>query len=185
MGVMYKGIELEGLDKKVGFYHSNAMHAAGLGPNVGTEFLDKICEYKRADLSPEQFDEINKLWSVVKMNYQICNGGIHQYFGNGFDEHYLSDDTEIEIFDKDEQVKMLQKLYGFAVQVLPENLVENSKLFRMRQIVLWSIMFIIRNSWSPWFIVKIRKIDWKLPDMGLDWLNCWGMTMRSFEWPRE
>ena len=131
MSVSYKGIELEGIDKQVGLFHSNAMHHAGLDPNIGTEYLDKICEYKRADLKPEQFDEINKLWSVVKMNYQICNGGIHQYFGNGYDEHYLSDDNELEIFDKDEQVKMLQKLYGFAAQVLPENLVENSKLFRI------------------------------------------------------
>lgn len=131
MSVFYKGIELEGLDKDTKLFHSIAMHHMGQDPNVGTDYLDKICEYKRADVPPALFDEINKLWSVVKMNYQICNGGIHQYFGNRYHEGYLSQDKEVEIFDKDEQVKVLQKLYGMAVQVLPENVVENSKLFRI------------------------------------------------------
>ena len=131
MSIMYKGIELEGLDKDTKLFHSVAMHHLGQDPNVGTEYLDQLCEYKRADVPPALFDEINKLWSVVKMNYQICNGGIHQYYVNGYDNHYVSEDREVEIFDKDEQVKMLQKLYGVAIQVFPDNLVENSKLFRI------------------------------------------------------
>lgn len=131
MSVMYKGIEIEGVEKKVGFYHSNAMHAMGLDDNVGTDFLDKVCEYKRADLTSEQFDEINKLWSVVKMNYQICNGGIHQYFGNRYDEGWKSEDGETEIWGKDEQVAMMRKLHGFACEVLPDCSVENSRLHRI------------------------------------------------------
>ncbi len=131
MSVLYKGIELEGLEKDTKLFHSIAMHHVGQDPNVGTEYLDKICEYKRAELPEAQFDEINKLWSVVKMNYQICNGGIHQYFVNGYHEEFETSDGETKIWDKDEQVKMLQKLYGVAIQVFPENSVENSKLFRM------------------------------------------------------
>lgn len=131
MSVIYKGIALEGLDKKVGFYHSNAMRAMGQDGNQNADYLEKICEYKKADLPPEQFDEINKLYSVVKMNYQICNGGIHQYFGNHFDESWKSEDGETEIWDKDAQVVMLQKLYGFACKVLPDNLAENSRFFRI------------------------------------------------------
>lgn len=131
MSVVYKGIELEGLEKDTKLFHSMAMHHMGQDPNVGTDYLDKICEYKRADVPPALFDKINKLWSVVKMNYQICNGGIEQYFFNGYHEGYLSADKEVEIFDKDEQVVMLLKLYGLAVKVYPDNLVENSKLFRI------------------------------------------------------
>ena len=131
MGVLYHGIEIEGLDKKVGFFHSNALHAMGQDPNVGTEYLEKVCGYRRADLTQEQFDEINKLWSVVKMNYQICNGGIHQYFMNGFHEGWKSDDGENEIWDKDTQVDMLRKLHGFACEVLPDKLAENSKFYRI------------------------------------------------------
>lgn len=131
MSVIYKGIELEGLDKKVGLYHSNAMRAIGQDGNQNANYLEKICDYKKADLTPEQFDEINKLWSVVKMNYQICNGGIYQYFGNHFDEDWKSEDGETEIWGKDEQVAMMRKLYGFACEVLPDNLAENSKFYRI------------------------------------------------------
>lgn len=131
MGVFYKGIELEGLDKKVGFYHSNALRAMGQDSNQNADYLEKICEYKKADLTPEQFDEINKLWSVVKMNYQVCNGGIYQYFGNGYHKHWKSADGEVEIFDKAEQVAMLRKLHSLACEVLSENLAENSKLYRI------------------------------------------------------
>lgn len=131
MGVLYNGIELDGLDKEVGFYHSNALRAMGQDQNVNAEYLEKICEYKKADLTQEQFDEINKLWSVVKMNYQVCNGGIHQYFGNRFDEAWKSEDGETELWGKDEQVEMMRKLYGFACEVLPDNLPENSRFYRI------------------------------------------------------
>ena len=131
MSVVYKGIEIEGLNKKVGLFHSNAMHAMGQDPNVGTDYLDKICEYRRAELTPEQYDEINKLWSVVKMNYQICNGGIYQYFDNGYHEGWKSDDGENEIWDKDIQVDMMRKLYGFACAVMTDKLAENSQLYRI------------------------------------------------------
>lgn len=131
MGVIYQGIEIDGLDKNVGLVHSLSLKAMGQDANQNADYLDKICDYKRADLTQKQFDEINKLWSVVKMNYQICNGGIYQYFGNRFDEHWKSKDGEIEIWGKDEQVAMMRKLYGFACEVLPENLVENSRFLRI------------------------------------------------------
>lgn len=131
MSVVYKGIELEGLDKKVGMVHSVVLASMGQDRNENTDYLDKILEFKRADLPQDQFDEINKLYSVVKMNYQICNGGIYQYFGNKFHEHYLSENKEVELFDKDTQVEMLYKLCEFAGEVFPDKQVENSKLMRM------------------------------------------------------
>lgn len=131
MSIVYNGIELEGLDKDVSLIHSISMAAMGHDNNENTDYLDKILEYKRADLPKAQFDEINKLFSVVKMNYQICNGGIAQYFFNGFHEHRLSDDKEVELFDKDTQVETLRKLHSFACDVFPENSAENSKLARI------------------------------------------------------
>ncbi len=131
MSVMYKGIEIEGLDKKVGFYHSNAMKIMGQDGNTNADYLEKITEYKKAVLKPEHFDEINKLWSVVKMNYQICNGGIYQYFGNGYDKGWESADGETVIWDKDTQVSTLRKLHDFACEILPENSADNSKLARI------------------------------------------------------
>ena len=131
MSNLYKGIELEGMDKDVSLYHSNAMHYMGIDKNVNTDYLDTLMSIKRAEVSPEQFDEINKLHSVVKMNYQICNGGIYQYFGNGYHEHYITEDKETEIFDKAAQVSTLRKLHDFAIEVNPENSAENSKLARI------------------------------------------------------
>lgn len=46
MSVIYKGIELEGLDKNTKLFHSNAMRAMGLDNNEGTEYLDKLCDNK-------------------------------------------------------------------------------------------------------------------------------------------
>ena len=131
MSVVYKGIELEGLDKKVGMVHSVVLASMGQDRNENTDYLHNLGQIKRADVPEAHFDEINKLFSVVKMNYQICNGGIYQYFGNKFHEHYLSPDKENEIFDKDTQVEMLYKLCSFASEVFPENVVKNSKLMRM------------------------------------------------------
>lgn len=131
MSIIYKGIELEGLDKQVGMVHSVVMASMGQDENVNTDYLHKLAQFKREDLPEAQFDEINKLFSVVKMNYQICNGGIYQYFDNGYHKHYISSDKENEIFDKDVQVQMLRKLYDFADEVFPENRVENSRFLRI------------------------------------------------------
>lgn len=119
---IYKGIVLEDLDKNVKLSHS-----VFLERNVNTDYLDKIVNYKKADLSPEHFDAINKLWSVAKMDYQICNGGIWQYYYNGYDEEWVSDDGETVVWDKDSQVEMLQELSLFGNELFPENKVLNSK----------------------------------------------------------
>lgn len=126
MSIFYKGIELEGLDKDVSLRHSMFVEK-----NENTVYLEKLADVKRSDVTPERFDEINKLYSVVKMNYQVCNGGIGQYFCNGYHKPWISEDKETEIFDKDEQVSMLRKMHGFAIEVFPENSAENSKFARI------------------------------------------------------
>ncbi len=131
MCAMYKGIELEEIGKDVRLMRSRALAEMGQDGDRNADYLEKITEYKRAELSPERFDEINKLWSVVKMNYQICNGGVWQYYCNGYHEGWESEDGETVIWDKDAQVEMLDELCRFAGHVLPEMAVENSKLQRM------------------------------------------------------
>lgn len=131
MSVIFNGIKLEGIDKDVNLVHSVSMAAMGHDQNVNTDFLDKILDIKRADVSEKHFNDINELFSVVKMNYQICNGGIGQYFGNGYHKHYLSTDREVEIFDKETQVSTLRNLVFFAENVFPDKVDENSKLARM------------------------------------------------------
>ncbi len=118
----YKGITLVDLDKAVILSHSRMFER-----NVNTDYLEKIIDYKKADLLPEHFDAINKLWSVAKMNYQICNGGIDQYYFNGFDEEWASEDGETVIWDKEAQVEMLRELAVFGKEIFPENKESNSK----------------------------------------------------------
>lgn len=118
----YKGITLDDLDKVVKLSHSHFLES-----NVNTDYLNKIAHYKKADLSQEHFDAINKLWSVAKMNYQICNGGIWQYYYNGFDEEWISEDGETVTWDKESQVEMLQELASFGSELFPENKILNSR----------------------------------------------------------
>lgn len=118
----YKGIVLDDLDKDVKLSHSRALER-----NINTDYLEKIIDYKKADLSTEYFDAINKLWSVAKMNYQICNGGIWQYYYNGFDEEWSSEDGETVIWDKEGQIEMLRELAIFGKEIFPENKESNSK----------------------------------------------------------
>ncbi len=126
MDVIYKGIMIDGPFKTARLSHSITVER-----NKRADYLEKLTDIKRADVSPEQFDEINKLWSVVKMNYQICNGGIDQYFFNGFHKHWISEDKETELFDKATQVSMLRKLHDYAVEVWNEDSASNSKFARI------------------------------------------------------
>lgn len=65
----YKGIELEGLDKKVKLSHSRVMET-----DEGTDWIDKLLTCDKAALTPTQFHEVSALSSVINMDYQICNG---------------------------------------------------------------------------------------------------------------
>ena len=87
----YKGIELEGLDKDVKLAHSRFTEA-----DEGTDWIDKLLTCDKAALMPTQFHEVSALSSVINMDYQICNGGIGQYVGNGYHEYrapYSDDDV--------------------------------------------------------------------------------------------
>ncbi len=65
----YKGIELEGLDKKVKLSHGRVMET-----DEGTDWIDKLLTCDKAALTPTRFHEVSALSSVINMDYQICNG---------------------------------------------------------------------------------------------------------------
>ena len=50
----YKGIELEGLDKKVKLSHSRVMET-----DEGTDWIDKLLTCDKAALTPTQFHEVS------------------------------------------------------------------------------------------------------------------------------
>ena len=123
----YKGIPLEELDKKTIMSHSRFLEK-----DEGVEWFDALLARDKSSLSPEQFQAISALNSVANMNYQICNGGLIQYFDNGYDrERAPFNADDVMQVNKNGQVEMLQELHAFARAVFPERKLENERLERI------------------------------------------------------
>lgn len=122
----YKGIELEGLDKKVKLSHSRVMET-----DEGTDWIDKLLTCDKAALTPTQFHEVSALSSVIDMDYQICNGGISQYVFNGYHEDCppCSDD-DVAHLGQSGQVAMLRELASFGDEAFPASRDENGAIRR-------------------------------------------------------
>lgn len=122
----YKGIELEGLDKKVKLSHSRVMETY-----EGTDWIDKLLTCDKAALTPTQFHEVSALSSVINMDYQICNGGIGQYVCNGYHEYRAPySDDDVAQLDKREQDAMLCMLADLGYKVFPESGEKNDAVLR-------------------------------------------------------
>lgn len=114
--MQYKGIELEGLDKKVRLAHSRVMEA-----DEGTDWIDKLLSCDKTALTPTQFHEVSALSSVINMDYQICNGGIEQYVFNGYHDYRAPhSDDDVAQLDMNQQFIMLCRLVAFGGDVFPE-----------------------------------------------------------------
>lgn len=117
----YKGIELEGLDKKVKLSHSRVMET-----DEGTDWIDKLLTCDKAALTPTQFHEVSALSSVIDMDYQICNGGISQYVFNGYHEDCAPySDDDVAHLGQSGQVAMLRELASFGDEAFPASRDEN------------------------------------------------------------
>lgn len=97
--MQYKGIELEGLDKDVKLAHSRFIET-----DEGTDWIDKLRSVDKQTLTHIQFHEVSALNSVINMDYQICNGGLSQYFCNGYDCYRKPcHEQDVEQLDKEAQ----------------------------------------------------------------------------------
>ena len=122
----YKGIELEGLDKKVKLSHSRVMET-----DEGTDWIDKLLTCDKAALTPTQFHEVSALSSVINMDYQICNGGISQYVFNGYHEDCTPySDDDVAHLGQSGQVAMLRELASFGDEAFPASRDENGAIRR-------------------------------------------------------
>ena len=122
----YKGIELEGLDKKVKLSHSRVMET-----DEGTDWIDKLLTCDKAALTPTQFHEVSALSSVINMDYQICNGGISQYVFNGYHEDRAPySDDDVAHLGQSGQVAMLRELASFGDEAFPASRDENGAIRR-------------------------------------------------------
>lgn len=124
--MQYKGIELEGLDKDVKLAHSRFIET-----DERTDWIDKLRSVDKQTLTHIQFHEVSALNSVINMDYQICNGGLSQYFCNGYDCYRKPcHEQDVEQLDKEAQCDMLVELGTFAREVFPERVVKS----------LWSLL---------------------------------------------
>lgn len=122
--VAYQGIELEGTDKDVRFSHSRFTETS-----VGRDWMDALLSIDKNSLSHAQFNDISKLSSVANLNYQVCNGGIGQYFDNGYDSYRDPySEQDVAQFGKSEQVAELRLLARFGENVFPDKSTENSDI---------------------------------------------------------
>lgn len=129
---IYKGIELENLEKEVKFSHSKSAYALSGGlqeRDENIEYFDLLLDRQKNLLSPKQFLEISALNSVANMNYQVCNGGIAQYFYNSYDiARPPYNENDVAQLDKAQQCTMLDILVTFGLEVFPEYEEKNSQL---------------------------------------------------------
>lgn len=77
--ILYKDIELEEANKKVHFSHSQFTER-----DINTDWMENLFSIDKNSLSHAQFGDISRLSSVANLDYQVCNGGVAQYFDNGY-----------------------------------------------------------------------------------------------------
>lgn len=122
--ILYKDIELDEANKEVHFSHSQFTER-----DINTDWMENLFSIDKNSLSHAQFGDISRLSSVANLDYQVCNGGVAQYFDNGYDcyrEPY--NEQDVAHFGKSEQVSQLQALARFGETVFPEKALENSNI---------------------------------------------------------
>ena len=129
MSRFYKGFKLDDLEKRVYFSHSDIARDLSEGKvesDKHTVFRDRLLEIDKRMLNEEQFQKISALNSVVNMNYQVCNGGISQYYENEYDLYREpQNEQDVAQLTKVEQIKLLDELLDFGLEVFPERETEN------------------------------------------------------------
>ena len=87
----YHGIELTPPKGTVAFSHSVFLDMIqGQSSAQNTDWFDVLGNFPWGSLKDQYFqgyDNVCRLYSLVHLDYQVCNGGIEQYFLNGYHEH--------------------------------------------------------------------------------------------------
>ena len=129
MNKTYNGIMLEDTDKEVVFSHSlfaQAITEGRLEPDLCTDYFDVLLEIDKSILTAEEFEQVSALNSVANMNYQTCNGGVTQYFDNGYHKYRKpGSENDVAQLDKAKQEEMLDTLKAFGKEIFPERETEN------------------------------------------------------------
>lgn len=118
--IKYNGVVLEIPSEKPTFTHSLPLMYATSGKLEGNHnipYFERLMQYKETDLPEgELLHEVCALYSIKNLNYQVCNGGFHQYFYNGYHKYKagynIGDISHLEI---KYQIEFLEKLTRFIL----------------------------------------------------------------------
>ncbi len=131
--MLYQGIDLTPPKGTVSLTHSIALDAIRRESSTkNMDWFQVLGNFPWSLLKNEYlqgYDNVCRLYSLAQMDYQICNGGIAQYFGNRYHEgqapHHGDD---VALYDISEQKKDFARLVAFAQEVYPARVKENAAL---------------------------------------------------------
>ena len=130
---MYNGIDLRLPDKAPRMTHSViADLITGNSSTVNTDWLDKLGELPWGKIKsgfPEHYSAACNLYSLLHMEYQVCNGGISQYFFNGYHEgNAAHHEDDVTLYDFEAQKSEFENLVSFAREVYPDRAKDHDAL---------------------------------------------------------
>lgn len=131
--MFFEGIKLDPPVGKVSMSHSHAMDIIrGQSSDQNMDWLDALGNVPWGIVKeqyPERFEHASKIFSLVNMDYQVCNGGIGQYFFNHYHEpREPFTDNDVERVGIEEQKGFFYDVLSFAKSVYPDRAEENGAL---------------------------------------------------------
>lgn len=129
----YKGIELELAGGKPSLTHSVAMDMIrGESSTQNMDWTSILGQLPWGQLKEDYFDSFDhacRIFSLLKMDYQVCNGGIEQYFYNRYNEpREPHSENDVELYGIEDQKRDFLELVSFAKELFPERVKDNDAL---------------------------------------------------------
>lgn len=133
MSLSYQGIELELPVGKVALSHSVSLDMIlGRSSTQNMDWTDVLGDLpwgSLKDVCRDEYVRAGTLFSLLHLDYQVCNGGIGQYFYNGYDqEHEPYSENDVERYDLDTQKEAFLDLVKFGRTLFPTRQEENEAL---------------------------------------------------------
>lgn len=96
-----------------------------------SDFIPKLPIRALEDISARMYNDLCETMSLLKMNYQVGNGGLYQYFDNGYHEERMpqSDNDTLHV-DLDMQKGAMEELIEFACTIYPNRAKDNELLHK-------------------------------------------------------
>ena len=135
MSLIYDGIDLDLPSGKVSLTHSVLLDAIqGRSSTQNMDWTDVLGDLPWGvlkDVCCDEYVQAGTLFSLMHLDYQTCNGGISQYFFNGYDQERAAfSEHDVERYDLDTQKAAFLDLAKFGLALFPARTEENQALFR-------------------------------------------------------